>query len=97
MGDQMTEYDFTGLTSSSRELLIRGGSIEDVLRHLRDDGVSPVASMKVLRDLIGISVTDAKDIVLSSDAWADKKPEFDQSAEILADFLKETDSNKDGG
>jgi hypothetical protein len=89
----VNDYDFRSLMSSSRQMFVKGASVDQVLKHLRELGASPVASMKVLHDVLGISVTEAKESVLASDAWADQKPEFDRSNAIVEEVLRLTDTN----
>ena len=69
----VSEYDFEKLDREARERLASGGDIEDVLAAVRSLGASPVASMQVLRDVLGITVNEAKVIVLDSETWADQR------------------------
>jgi hypothetical protein len=54
-----------------REMLRRGAGIEDVLRELRDGGLSKVHSMKALVDLGYADLAQAKEIVHRSQTWQD--------------------------
>ena len=77
-------YDFAALDAIAREVERRRGATDEVLARLRDAGASPVASMKVLCDLRGIGVGEAKQIVWGSPVWADLRPTQEQlEADIL--------------
>ncbi len=61
-----------------------------VLAQLRADGFSPVESIKVTRAVLHVSLGEAKQIVHTSDAWADAREGFEevhQSAEQTANDL----------
>jgi hypothetical protein len=66
-------YDIAKLTAGARRLDERGASTDEVLTYLRQAGASPIASMNVLHEMAGISVSEAKSIVWNSTTWADKK------------------------
>ncbi len=85
-------YDFAPLDAIAAEEERRGGTTDDVLARLRHAGASPVASMKVLCDLRGIGVGEAKQIVWASPVWIDLRPAQQQlEAEILD--ARETDDS----
>jgi ribosomal protein L7/L12 len=62
-----------------QRMLANGCDIEDVLARLRRDGHSRIESIKILVALRDCSLKEAKQIVHTSDAWADAR----QSAEDL--------------
>ena len=62
-----------GLLEVARTMLASGADWEAVLTELRRLGASPIASIKVVRDLKGVSLGDAKEAVHFSRAWADRR------------------------
>jgi hypothetical protein len=81
-------YDFAALDAIAREVERRRGATDEVLARLRDAGASPVASMKVLCDLRGIGVGEAKQIVWGSPVWADLRPAQEQLEADILDALQ---------
>lgn len=66
------------------------GDWNAVLAQLRADGFSPVESIKVTRAVLHVSLGEAKQIVHTSEAWADAREGFEelhQSAEQTANDL----------
>lgn len=57
--------------SRCRAVLEQGGCVEDVVRLLRDQGLSKVHSMKMLVDLGLADLGEAKRIVHESATWGD--------------------------
>lgn len=49
-----------------------------VLAQLRADGFSPVESIKVTRAVLHVSLGEAKQIVHTSEAWADAREGFEE-------------------
>lgn len=58
MTDEQTEYN--RLVDEARRLLSLGADWERVLVDLRGQGATPIQSIKVLRDVRGLSLRDAK-------------------------------------
>jgi hypothetical protein len=54
-----------------RDKLGYGATIEDIIRALRDSGLSKVHSIKALVDLGQANMSEAKQIVHNSHTWAD--------------------------
>lgn len=61
------------LLETARTVLEGGADWEATLAELRRLGASPIASIKVVRELKGISLGEAKDAVHFSRAWADRR------------------------
>lgn len=57
----------------TRELLARGGPIEEVVRQLRVEGFSMMESMSALIRASGMSYEDGKTAVIDSPVWADRR------------------------
>lgn len=75
----------TPLIELARRVEDRGGSTDDILSAIRDAGATPVQSMKVLCDIRGIGVGEAKRVVWDSPVWAERRPAQEQfEADILA-------------
>ena len=80
-------YDSAALDAIATEVERRGGTTDEVLARLRDAGASPVASMRVLCDMRGIRVGEAKQIVWASPVWADRRPAQERLEADLLDAL----------
>jgi hypothetical protein len=65
--------DQRDLLPFARELRARGQSVEEVLRQLRDRGASMGDCVRILRQVEGVSLGEAKRIVDESEAWADRR------------------------
>ena len=78
-------YDIETLMAGARRLEADGASTEDLLAYLRESGASPIASMAVLHQMTGITVSEAKGIVWASQTWADKRADQDS---FIADAEK---------
>lgn len=69
----------------AKEMLDRGVEVEEVLQALRDESNSIIQSIKVMRDVMHISLADAKTLVHYSRAWSDMRDphaELHERAEI---------------
>ena len=62
---------------------------ERVLIQLRGDGFSPIESIKITRAVLRVGLSEAKQIVHYSDAWADHRADFDQLHETAAEALRD--------
>jgi ribosomal protein L7/L12 len=63
-------------------------SIEFILSELRARGASVMESIKVLRALTKISLTEAKDVIHKSAAWSDVGDELAESHRALAEAVE---------
>ena len=63
---------------------------ERVLAQLRADGFSPIESIKITRAVLKMSLGEAKGIVHRSQAWADRRADFDQLHEVAASALHDS-------
>lgn len=68
-----------------RRMLDRGASLDDALAALRADGCTIMESIKVIRTVAGLSLSEAKDLIHSSRAWSDVGAELKASHERLFD------------
>src|SRR3954467_9430568 len=66
-----TENRHEQLLRSARQMQLRGRSVEEILVSLRDEGASAMESIKAMRELLGISLGAAKDLVHHSHAWSE--------------------------
>jgi hypothetical protein len=55
---------------------------DPTLRRLREDGFSPIESIKVTRAVLRLSLGEAKRIVHQSTAWEDAREGFDQLHDV---------------
>lgn len=92
-------YTFALYLEKARQLQATGASDEEVLWNLRQEGASMMESVKLMRELKGVPLKEAQDIVHFSDTWADCKEGHEQLQEDFAEALRqlnrETDSRKD--
>jgi len=65
----MSEY--ADVIEECREMLARGANLEEVIRALRNGGLSKVHSIKALVDLGQANMSESKRIVHNSSTWAD--------------------------
>lgn len=75
---------------ASGTMLIEPNDWNEALRRLRDDGFSPVESIKVTRAVLGVALGEAKAIVHGSPAWSDSTADFEHlhaAAEAAIDQL----------
>jgi hypothetical protein len=87
-------FDYAYLDAVAGEVERSGGTMDEVLASLRQAGASPLASMKVLHDLRGIGLRDAKRIVWGSPIWADLLPAYER---LEADIVEALDTVSDRG
>jgi 3-deoxy-D-manno-octulosonic-acid transferase len=60
------------IVEEARKIKQGGAGSEAVLKFLRDQGLGKIDSIKVLRDLYGIGLKEAKEIVDQSPVWSDR-------------------------
>jgi ribosomal protein L7/L12 len=51
--------------------------IEATFRRLRRDGHSRLEAVRVILDVLGLSLSEAKELLLTSDTWADARNEVE--------------------
>jgi hypothetical protein len=73
----------TPLLDRCRERLRAGASVDDALGLMRLEGLSQLSSIKLLVDLTGMSLAEAKAAVHMSSVWADTREEVDAFHEQL--------------
>jgi len=66
-----------------------GEGREAVLRGLRGAGASVIDSLKVVRQVYGISLEEAKPLVHLSDAWADLRQAHDELHRSILEALED--------
>jgi hypothetical protein len=76
----------------ARELEATGHSIDEVLGALRTAGAYAMPSIKVLRDLYGFSLSEAKERLHASPVWADEVPRWERLHEELERAFFELDA-----
>ena len=77
------------MIAEARKRLEEGEDLQAVLALLRSRDVGLVRCMGVVKDLFGVSLTEAKRIVLDSPAWADERAGHDAFWEAVAEAEKE--------
>jgi ribosomal protein L7/L12 len=70
-----------------REALRRGIPLDAVLAALRQHGATPIESIKAVREVRGVGLGEAKQLVSTSPAWDDIREEHERFVEeIVAAF-----------
>jgi hypothetical protein len=77
-----------------------GASVEEVLAHLRERGLSPLQSVAVLCAISGMTPREADKTVVLSEAWADRRDATLQLRDAfwaaVTEFADEVESKPDG-
>jgi ribosomal protein L7/L12 len=77
----------------------KNSPVEDLLSYLRQGGIPAIPTIKLLQELYGMDLKDAKTTFENSKTWADKKPERDKFYETVAEALnimeKESEDEND--
>lgn len=73
------QYDFDFCLREGHGMRNEGRSTEEVLRFFRENGATPIESIKLLRALDGIDLGEAKKAVHFSETWKD----FREGSELL--------------
>lgn len=84
-----TSIDFSAIKSALRDSVAAGCSREDLIQAMRKAGLNQIACIKMLRDLCGISLGDAKEAVHYSRAWADRRESNEALHEAAFEALDE--------
>lgn len=63
--------EYSALTEAARASIASGANWEGTLVVLRRLGASPILCIKIVHDVRGISLGEAKEFVHFSEAWAD--------------------------
>lgn len=72
-----------------RELLAAGRELGDALAALRGAGASTIQTMAAVRAVQGVSITEAKSIVLHSPAWTEDLEAHDRFVDDLIEQIEE--------
>ncbi len=73
MNSSSTSIDLSAIKATLRDSIAAGASVEDLILAMRKAGLCQIDCIKMVRDLCGISLGDAKEAVHYSNAWADRK------------------------
>ena len=77
------------LVTESKKLKENGADLEKILTFLRNAGCSKIDSIVVLREALGTSLGDAKQLVHCSTTWRDARERDDAFHDRLIDALDE--------
>ena len=77
------------ITDECRNAYSESADAESFLRFLRDKGFSRIASMGILAELSGCSLSAAKELVHYSNAWSDQREEANRFYDELEEVVKE--------
>jgi hypothetical protein len=87
------EFDIE-ILNNCKKILAETGSIESVLKYLREKGYSKTQSMDMLMELKSIKLGDAKKNVHMSKTWADTREQDDEFHRVIVEeFEKEGESD----
>jgi ribosomal protein L7/L12 len=81
-------HDFESLIHEARRMRSIGADTDDVLAFLREKGCYKLQSIKVLREVEGISLGEAKERVHLSRTWADTREADDKLHEVAERALE---------
>jgi ribosomal protein L7/L12 len=79
------------LVARAREMLSHGGNVEEVLSLLRHSGCSKVESIKLLKDVAGLNLDEAKRQVHLSETWRDRREADDELHASLEHLARRID------
>jgi hypothetical protein len=66
------------LLNGAQELLMQGKNQSDIVSYLQEEGCSLIQSIMIIGKVMGISMGEAREIVLSSESWDEAKPLSDE-------------------
>lgn len=89
------DSEYQRFLAIARELAATGRSVDEVLGALRAEGAYAIPSIKVLRELYGYSLADAKDRLHASPVWADEVPYWERLQEQLSQAFVEYEAELD--
>jgi hypothetical protein len=84
----------TDVIERYREMLRAGVPLDDILALMRREGHSQVASIRLLVELNGMSLPEAKAAVHLSPAWSDQQEQTDSFHEQLEEVGKQFEKRK---
>jgi hypothetical protein len=76
------------LENGACDMQARGAPSEEILAYLRSNGASILESMRILKNVLGLSLAEAKQIVHFSETWSDMRDEHDRIHDVLEDVVK---------
>lgn len=82
-------FDYDRFLDDARRLSKAGADVEKLLRFFRENGASPIDSIKMLREVNGVSLADAKRSFHLSEVWKDERPALDDFHERLEKEARE--------
>ena len=80
--------DVERLVSDCRKQLGESATAEDMIAFLRSASQSKVGSMRALKRLLGISLTEAQRLVHFSDVWKDRREADEKFQDQFFDELE---------
>ena len=75
------------LLDHARRMLSEGQDLETIISLLRESGCHKNDSIRIIRELIGVSLGEAKDIVHFSNAWKDVKERDEAFHDVLEEAI----------
>ena len=76
------------LENRAREMHAHGAPNEEILRYLRANGASILESMRVFKNVLGLSLGEAKQTVHFSDTRSDMRDEHNRMHDVLNDVVE---------
>jgi len=83
--------DISRLIDLAKKRRRKGSSVEEVLASLRSEGATIVDCLKVVREVEGVRLGRAKEIVDSSDTWADVRESNERVRSLAMQALDESE------
>ena len=75
------------VVTKCREMLSRGAPLEAVLAYMREYGLSKGQSIRVVVETVGKSLSEAKNLVHSSETWSDVRMRDEKFHDELLKYL----------
>ncbi len=82
------------LVARAREMLARDGTMEEVLSLLRRGGCSKIESIRLLREIAGLGLGEAKRRVHLSETWRDRRASDDELHASLEQLVPKLDRQR---
>ena len=79
----MPMLDRESAINRAKQMLGRNQTIEDILSDFRKEGFSKLESVNVIKESVGISFEEARNLVHFSETWQDT---FERDTELLETF-----------
>ena len=81
------ENDLEKLIGECEKKITQGASREELILHLKQEGLTIIESMKVVKKIYKVSLQEAKEMVTTHSAWVDEARVADSLHEELEELF----------